>query len=307
MTSQLTSTELCSDVDAHAGDDPRGSSATFSQFLLIEHRGSFSKVAAADAVTAVYGPEAPAVQALETAGFRPFVIRPVGRGEPSNLGSAPYLPRFVGRAGAGATLERIDRAPTPGALAALSQLATRASEPLFAVCTNGSRDRCCAVKGRDLAQQLRYELDGSSDDGSSDDAAVVEISHLGGHRFAATMLVLPWGYSYGRLDIDAAVEIAYAAQDGLVHPRNLRGRSDLDPAAQVADAYWRAQLGPAPIDAVRIEATTTDGPYRTVSATVRNRSEHLRLERTSGVTIGQTRCGGKPIQTAGWTITEPSG
>jgi Sucrase/ferredoxin-like len=167
------------------------------------------------------------------------------------------------------------------------------------VWTNGSRDRCCAAKGRDLAAQLHYDIDGAG----SDEASVVEISHLGGHRFAPTMLVLPWGYAYGRLDLDTAANIAYAAQDGLVHPSQLRGRADLAPAAQVADAIWRTELGPAPIDAVEIRDTQRDGHYSVVTANVRGRREELRLQQVPGETIVATACGGRPIATAGWHVS----
>jgi hypothetical protein len=293
VTAINPATLSCSDADSAAGDDPRGSAAQFDSFLLIEHRSSFGKEAAEDAVRAVYTQDAD--QVLSLPGLRPFAIRPVGR--PETFGSTA---RFIGRTGPGSYLRETPNLPSIGDLAELADCpAPTSPEPLFAVCTNGSRDRCCAVKGRDLAARLRLELDGEG----TDEVSVVEVSHLGGHRFAPTMLVLPWGYAYGRLDLESAAEIAYAAQDGLVHPSNLRGRADLSPAAQVADASWRAELGPARIDAVSIVSVQPDGPYHLVRATVQGRVEQLRLRQVPGETIVVTACGGKPIATVGWQIS----
>ncbi len=47
-------------------------------------------------------------------------------------------------------------------------------DPLALVCTNGKRDRCCALLGRPLAAELA----------SSGVEGVWEVTHLGGHRFS---------------------------------------------------------------------------------------------------------------------------
>ncbi|EFL03042.1 sucrase ferredoxin family protein, partial [Streptomyces sp. SPB78] len=60
--------------------------------------------------------------------------------------------------------------------------------PLVCVCANGKRDRCCALLGRPLAAELR----------AAGTEGVWEVTHLGGHRFSPTLLVLPYGYAYGR-------------------------------------------------------------------------------------------------------------
>ena len=186
--------------------------------------------------------------------------------------------------------------PTPAELAAAGSI-RGAVEPLFAVCTNGARDRCCAIKGRDLAATLHAALDDPDDD-----ATVVEISHVGGHRYAPTMMVLPWGYAYARLDRVTALDIAEAARDGLVHPAGLRGRADLPPAAQVAEALWRADLGPAAIDAVAGITSRSAGDVETVTAQVAGRTETLRLAYVEGPAIGASACGGKPFATGRWQL-----
>lgn len=101
-------------------------------------------------------------------------------------------------------------------------------DPVLLVCTNGRRDRCCALEGRALALAVA---------GSGD---VWECTHLGGHRFAPTALVLPTGYAYGRLDTATALSALKAAAVGEVEPARCRGRSTWSPAGQVAELAVRA-------------------------------------------------------------------
>ena len=54
------------------------------------------------------------------------------------------------------------------------------TEPLYLVCTNGKRDRCCARQGANFFRTLQ-PLAGAS---------VWQTTHLGGHRFAPTLLTL---------------------------------------------------------------------------------------------------------------------
>ncbi len=285
-----TPAALCSDADLAVGDDPRGSAATFTSFLLIEHRTAFGREAADDALRALYGDAAAGIAAVP--GLRPFAVRPVGRAD----GSGSQV-RWAGRTGTDALLRPLGAAPSAQRLQDLATAAAQPFDPLFAVCTNGSRDRCCAIKGRDLAGVLHRRLDDPDDE-----PTVMEISHLGGHRYAPTMLVLPWGYAYAWLDADLALDIAYAAQDGLVHPGGLRGRADLSPAAQAAEASWRTELGPAPVTAVRDVTTTRDGDVHEVTATVDGTAARLRLRHEPGPTLTATACGGKPIATGRWTV-----
>jgi hypothetical protein len=114
--------------------------------------------------------------------------------------------------------------------------------PLALVCTNGTRDRCCALYGRPLAAELA--ADGSHD--------VWETTHLGGHRFAPTMLVLPHGYSYGRLDTARAKGALTAAGAGRVALDGCRGRSAWPRHGQAAELAVRARIGEDRADALTV-------------------------------------------------------
>jgi hypothetical protein len=105
--------------------------------------------------------------------------------------------------------------------------------PLLLVCTNAKRDQCCAIQGRPTA----YAAAAAHPD------RVWECSHLGGHRFAATALVLPHGFVHGRLDEDSATALLGAAGAGHLDVATLRGRSCWPGPGQAAEAHLRTELG----------------------------------------------------------------
>ena len=65
---------------------------------------------------------------------------------------------------------------------------------MLLVCTNGKRDECCALLGRPIAQRCAPGAPGR----------VWESNHLGGHRFAPTVTLLPHGTMHGQLDTATA-------------------------------------------------------------------------------------------------------
>lgn len=69
------------------------------------------------------------------------------------------------------------------------------------VCTHGSRDVCCGRFGYAVYDFLR------SGHAAPGDLRVWRTSHLGGHRFAPTLLELPEGRYWGHLQIGAAEDI----------------------------------------------------------------------------------------------------
>ena len=71
----------------------------------------------------------------------------------------------------------------------------------------------------------------------------VQCSHLGGHRFAANLLVLPHGLCFGRLDPRTAVALVEELEAGRLPLENLRGRTTLEPEQQAAEILIRRELG----------------------------------------------------------------
>jgi hypothetical protein len=86
---------------------------------------------------------------------------------------------------------------------------------------------------------------------------VYECSHLGGHRFAANVLVLPDGLCFGRLDARSAVVLVAELEAGRLPLDNLRGRTALESQQQAAEILVRRELGLKQLDDLRLVEGTT--------------------------------------------------
>lgn len=117
-------------------------------------------------------------------------------------------------------------------------------EELWLVCTNGRRDLCCADLGRTATAALAARWP----------QGTWETTHLGGHRFAATLLALPSLVTLGRLLPHEAVTVCTDVAEGRVPLDHVRGRAGWPPVAQVADHHVRRELGLEPIEAIRLVA-----------------------------------------------------
>lgn len=123
-------------------------------------------------------------------------------------------------------------------------------DPLALVCTNGRRDRCCALLGRPLAADLV----------SSGVEGVWEVTHLGGHRFSPTLLVLPTGYAYGRAQAHHVKEVLLAAAEGRVVTKGCRGSSAWDRPGQAAELAVRRATGEDAAEALTVLAVAGAAP-----------------------------------------------
>jgi hypothetical protein len=111
---------------------------------------------------------------------------------------------------------------------------TRELEPLYLVCVHGKRDRCCALLGLPVYRALREQVG----------SRALQTTHLGGHRFAATLLSLPAGMCYGRvLAEEAPALIAATERDELHDLSRVRGRTAYASEVQAAEVMLREQLG----------------------------------------------------------------
>jgi hypothetical protein len=142
------------------------------------------------------------------------------------------------------------------------------SRSLYLVCAHGRRDRCCARKGAALYRALdALELDGD----------LWQSSHQGGHRFAATMLYLPYGVHYGRLDASDATGVAQAHARGRIYDLDrYRGLASLSLPQQTAEAWLREQLDEMRIDGLELlqDGDLDDDEHHFAHFRAKNRSEH---------------------------------
>ncbi|MGP4047914.1 sucrase ferredoxin [Streptomyces sp. 2A115] len=123
-------------------------------------------------------------------------------------------------------------------------------DPLALVCTNGKRDRCCALLGRPLAAELA----------ASGVAGAWEVTHLGGHRFSPTLLVLPFGYAYGRAEAHAVKEILQGVREGRVVTEGCRGSSAWERPGQAAELAVRTAAHEAAAGALSVLRTDGAAP-----------------------------------------------
>jgi hypothetical protein len=124
-------------------------------------------------------------------------------------------------------------------------------DPLALVCTNGKRDRCCALLGRPLAA----ELAASGVDG------VWEVTHLGGHRYSPTLLVLPYGYAYGRAEAHAVKEVLHGVREGRIVVEGCRGNSAWERPGQAAELAVRTAAGEYAAQALSVVLTDGTAPH----------------------------------------------
>jgi (2Fe-2S) ferredoxin len=123
-------------------------------------------------------------------------------------------------------------------------------EPLYLVCTHGKHDPCCALRGRPVTAALA----------ALREPQVWQVSHLGGCRFAPTVLVLPLGLMYGRVPPTAAPELVAAVEAEEVIGPLLRGRIGMPPIAQAAVGFAHERLGlPRCGDVSLVSTTPLDG------------------------------------------------
>jgi hypothetical protein len=105
------------------------------------------------------------------------------------------------------------------ALAAKGWEAEPQPRPRLAICTQGTRDRCCAKWGFAVHRQAtRLWREGRFP------FEPVEASHLGGDRYAATGIFFPSGGMYGHLDQADLTALGEAEAAGRVFPDLYRGR-----------------------------------------------------------------------------------
>jgi hypothetical protein len=233
----------CASISRALAEPMAGTAPSTRRWLLLEHPGPWGRDIAQH-------PD-PAVRALlaraATGGFRPLLIRHRDH-VPSRGSSRVFLvDTFPGRTAASVcTVEKLDDLTLPGPDIPLP--GEPVAGPLLLICTHAERDTCCGIDGEALAETLAG-------------TEVFECSHLGGHRFAPTALVLPSGYLYGHLDATAAAAIHTRAQRGEVATDHSRGRCTWSPRGQVAELAVRAATGLRSPDDLVVEDDTDDAVY----------------------------------------------
>jgi hypothetical protein len=246
----------CSVLARVLGEPLAGTSAVATTWLCVEQSGPWGRDALLESHLEVAVGRELAERAAGT-GVRIALIRRPGS-HPDRHRPEPHQVYLAHTAPGRTWLERL-RVADPKELCDLDFAAAGAgepsgrgeltAEPVLLVCTNGRRDVCCALLGRPIATALA----------GRHGERVWECTHLGGHRFSPTAVVLPHGYSYGRLDLASAERLL--AHGGVLIEHS-RGRSTWLPAAQVADLAVRTAIAERDPDAVRAGEPAPSGTDR---------------------------------------------
>jgi hypothetical protein len=165
------------------------------------------------------------------------------------------------------------------------------TDPVLLVCTHAKRDQCCAIEGRPILDTLADELAPE---------ALWECSHLGGHRFAPTTLLLPTGQVLGRVTVADVASAHREACVGLLWPgeRQDRGRSHLAPERQAAEAWALGRFGPA-----RAADLTSEADGDVVDVRHGAHRVALRVERVESGDTAELSCGKAPEPMVSWSVT----
>ncbi len=70
-----------------------------------------------------------------------------------------------------------------------------------------------------------------------------ESAHVGGHRFAANLVILPHGLYYGPVGVPEAAAAIAAYQQGTITPQRYRGRAGQPKPTQEAEHARLARTG----------------------------------------------------------------
>jgi len=283
----------CSVAAGLLGEPLEGTAPIARRWLAVEHRPTWGRDVGADAGPVIAGL---AVRAA-AAGARLALIRAVGRpptDERLRVFLADTTPDRTRLTGLWCTPSDLSTLPLPndpdGPLPG-----DAVTEPALLVCTHARRDQCCAIEGRALAGRLAEQV-----------PHVWQCSHLGGHRFSPTAVVLPTGYVYGRLDVDGAVAAVKAAAAGEVETASSRGRSTWAPAGQVAELAVRELTGERQASALDV-APEHDGHVMVRHAD--GRSWRVAVERRTLPDTRPESCGkpDKPVSAVVATEVRPAG
>ena len=221
--------------------------------------------------------------------WRPLVVLVTG----GRAAQARLLPEQLDRLADGGTLDVLARGGLPPGWEGVDRL--------WAVCTHGRRDACCALYGRELAAALD----------EAEPGLVWETTHTGGHRFAPNVVALPEGVVYGRVVPGRIDELVAAHRQGRVVADLMRGRAELPPPAQVAEVALREYLrldgaaavthvstGPAEVDAAEPSVTRTPSRWRA------DGREWRVVVDSSPATARPVSCGAEPTRPLHHTVVE---
>ncbi|UJW86058.1 sucrase ferredoxin [Devosia sp. SL43] len=149
---------------------------------------------------------------------------------------------------------------------------TEDARPTILCCTDSRRDACCARYGFSTYKALTAQADPTR-------VNIVQATHIGGCRFAASLVVMPARQRYGRMTAEQVPAFLVALEQGSLYLPAYKGRTNQPEPLQVAELAamrWAENHGYAPADVILDAVGPLDDPAEG-------------MEITLGAAIGATR------------------
>lgn len=135
--------------------------------------------------------------------------------------------------------------------------------PQFFICTNGQHDPCCAKYGLALFQASKNNHN-----------MLWQTNHLGGDRFAANVLCLPYGIYYRRVDQAALFAMIQAHETKQLYLPTFAGRAYYSREIQTAEYFIRKDTGELAIDALQLITSTGNEDHAMIEFCDHNNTHH---------------------------------
>lgn len=271
----------CSELSLAAGEQLAGTATTARRWLLVESRGGWGRDALRDS-----GLPAAVAETIDAFAGKVLLIR-----RPDRRRGVTVVHAEATEEGGWARLLELDAlADLPGADLAAGILL---DQPIVLVCVHGRRDACCARLGVPLYEALGTHLP---------PASLWQSSHLGGHRFAPNVLIVPFGIQLGRVPVDEVQAVAAAVGAGRIPLERYRGRTLYAAPVQAAEVAVRRTLGLDLIGDLRL-LSHTDGVVRFATG---GGEVAVSVAEATGPTVPAS-CGEEPEPTLTWSARIESG
>lgn len=231
---------FCSDAARLRGDDNAATAARVDLWILVEFPCTWGREPMTDSALPPAVRETLERAEKEIPRSRIIFIRK--RVEPPRE-CRVYLVRSAPRAGMlTLDLPSIDDVAAIPFAALAAEKMNAPEKPLILVCTHGQHDSCCGRRGYPLFDALR----------NREEIELWQCSHIGGDRFAANALVLPWGIYYGPVEPREANTLVDSVLRNEILIPSYRGRSSMSRPAQAAETFVRRATNVAGRDALRV-------------------------------------------------------
>jgi hypothetical protein len=218
----------CSDAARRRGDDNAGTASRIDVWILVELPATWGRNPIHDAVLPPDVRDALKRASANIPKSRLVFIKKrtecLGPTRVYIIRSAPELSTITLDLN---SIDEVASLPFTSLITHHSSLVT----PLVLVCTHGQHDSCCGRRGYPLFDALRQQ----------EGIDLWQCSHIGGDRFAANAVVLPWGLYYGPVEPRDAQALADSiAREEILLP-SYRGRCTMPRPVQAAETFIRRQ------------------------------------------------------------------